>query len=178
LLWMGRKRPLKTLLVLPLVRAQAPPGPALHLLRYVESLPARGRQGRSAPATEAKSSTPTLSSPSSPASVGCGSNETADSARTAPSKSPPLTTLGAYPSRTSPTDSAEEPSCREVIPRDQDDLREDPEAAGGPAQRRGAAAEDQSIGDREGGARGTPAVPVQPSACTLISPSRRGTRAG
>jgi hypothetical protein len=42
-------------------------------------------------------------------------NEPADSARAAPSKSPRITTLGAYPSRTSPTDSAEEPEF--VTPR-------------------------------------------------------------
>jgi len=39
-------------------------------------------------------------------------NEPTDSARTAPSKSPCNTALGAYPSRTSPTDSAEEPKKR------------------------------------------------------------------
>jgi len=37
------------------VRAQAQPGPALHLLRYVEGLPARRRQeGRSVRAKEAR----------------------------------------------------------------------------------------------------------------------------
>jgi len=90
LLWIGRKRTLKTLLGFfrwfgP-KRSQA--------LRFICSdtwkacLRVVAKKAAQYERRKPRSFTPAVSSPSSPARVGCGSNEPADSARTAPSKSP------------------------------------------------------------------------------------------
>ena len=88
-LWIGRKRTLKTLLGFfrwfgP-KRSQA--------LRFICSdvwkayLRVVAKKAAQYERRKPRSFTPAVSSPSSPARVGCGSNEPADSARTAPSKS-------------------------------------------------------------------------------------------